>query len=530
VDLSHVETLPELLKNAASVFGPEAAVQWAGGALTAWSYQEVHDRAMQGAAYLADLGLKPGSPVVLMIESGPDWVAAFFAVQAAGGVAVPLPEWTAPEMVAAVERRLNGCRVIVGNRTPADFSEFPAIEPIPVENLFKGSDRLNCPVPRAASEPALLAFTSGTTQQPKVVVLSHSNLLADVRSVTAIRSGGPGDVMLSLLPLSHLFGLTAGLLVPLSVGARIVYVRSPLPNRIFESIRNDGVTHALAVPALVEGLFQEAWFESAGSAGSKDRRDWHVLEAMLCETGGRERLQASLRGVVGDTFETLIVGAAALRLGVAEILDLLGICTISGYGLTEAGPIVSLGVVGDCPPGSVGRPLPGVDVRLGQNDEIQVRGPNVMIGYLDDPDLTASVLTDGWLRTGDRGRIEPDGSLRIIGRLKEAIVSASGETVNPEEMELSYRHDLFSEVCVAGIPDEAGNDVPVLFVVPVDLETTSEAVEPVFWRLRAKAPSRLRPERVVLWREALPRTALGKVRRGELIRRLVGGTKGNEFQ
>jgi long-chain acyl-CoA synthetase len=225
-----------------------------------------------------------------------------------------------------------------------------------------------------------------------------------------------------------------------------------------------------------------------------------------------QQIRAGVRDRLGDSFRSFIVGGAAVDPDLIDLLDLIGIRTEIGYGLTEASPIVTFGSGRECPRGSVGRPLPGVDVKVDDNGEVLVRGPNVMKGYHKNAKANRVAFDDGWLRTGDIGRLDESGFLFIIGRLKEAIVTAAGETIYPAEIEPYYASPLFAEHCVAGLRDREGNDIPVLFVVPSSSDTTAAKLESVFKDLRAAAPATFRVERMVLLDAALPRTATGTVR------------------
>ncbi|HMF11103.1 MAG TPA: class I adenylate-forming enzyme family protein, partial [Gemmataceae bacterium] len=196
-----------------------------------------------------------------------------------------------------------------------------------------------------------------------------------------------------------------------------------------------------------------------------------------------------------------------------------------GYGLTEASPIVSAGLASECPPGSSGRPLPGVEVRIGDDREILIRGSNVMRGYYRDADSTAAALKDGWLHTGDHGRLDADGFLFVTGRLKEALVTAAGETLYPEDVEPYYASPLFAEHCVTGLPGPHGNDVPTLFVVPAAPDAGEKELRRALDDLRAAAPPRFRVAGMVRVDGPLPRTALGKVRRRFLAQQIQ--TRGN---
>jgi long-chain acyl-CoA synthetase len=306
----------------------------------------------------------------------------------------------------------------------------------------------------------------------------------------------------------------------------VVYAPSLLPHRLLAALRDERITHALAVPALLEVVYQEVVDELV-EAGVLDpaRRHQSLAETVrrLREMDAAElgQMRASIRERIGPTFQTLVIGGAALDPAWAHVAA-VGLRLEVGYGLTEAGPIVSAALASESPPGSAGRPLPGVEVRVAEDHEILVRGPNVMRGYFRDRDGTAQALRDGWLHTGDHGHLDADGFLFITGRLKEALVTAAGETLYPEEVEPYYDSPLFAERCVAGLPGPDGNDLPTLFAVPASAGVAEEELRRAFEELRAAAPPRLRLAHLVCVPDPLPRTAVGKVRRravGELFRK-----------
>jgi long-chain acyl-CoA synthetase len=282
----------------------------------------------------------------------------------------------------------------------------------------------------------------------------------------------------------------------------------------------------MAVPALLGCLYAEIVADLAESGVIKEERrnqkPSEIASHMRSQLGAEslEEIRRCVRSRIGPDFRTVIVGGAAADPAMIDILDAVGIRMEVGYGLTEASPIVSVGLGRACPPGSVGRAIPGVEVRIGANEEILVCGPNVMKGYWRDAEATASAFENGWLRTGDRGHLDEDGFLFVTGRLKEVLVTDTGETIHPEEFEQCYQSPIFAELCVAGVSGGNGNDLPVLFVVPASPAISESEIEATFAKLRAAAPSRLRIKSVVRIQNPLPRTATGKVRRVVLAQQI----------
>ena len=526
--IRNLESLSDLVREAALEFGAARALQTAASADAGLSYAQLLEYAERGASHLHRLNIARGDRVLLAVSPRPEWAAAFFAILRAGLVVVPVPVNTPPRSAAAIARSA-GIRAVIFCESSKELARATdGSTRIPIDEFVTEPAQRADPVATKREDLALLAFTSGSTRQPQAVELTHHNLLSNLDAVLQVRCVGPGDALLSMLPPAHLFELTGGLLGPLACGARIVYAQSPLPNRLVEALAQHDITHALCVPALVELLYEEvvAQLIDAGLLDTKRRGQTPAVTAEVLQSelddAELERLRAGVRSRIGLAFRTLIVGGAAADPTMAAIVRTFGIRMEVGYGLTEASPIVSIGFAKDCPLGSVGRPLPGVEVRIGRDDEILVRGESVMRGYLGDEAATAQALEDGWLHTGDRGRLDHRGFLFVTGRIKEAMVTPAGETIFPEEVEPYYSDPLFDELCVTGLPGKNGNDLPTLFLVPSSTDLEDQTIEERFASLRASAPPRCRVERWIRLARPLPRTATGKIRRRFLARESTG--------
>jgi long-chain acyl-CoA synthetase len=275
------------------------------------------------------------------------------------------------------------------------------------------------------------------------------------------------------------------------------------------------------VPALFDALVDEL-FDRLATKGIVDpgcrRGPPAELAASLSgmDPPALARVRDAVRMELGPSFRTVVIGGAAASPAWADVLTAVGIDLDLGYGLTEAGPVVALGRAAECPPGSVGRPLPGVRVRIADDGEVLVSSDAIMQGYAGDASATARAFEGRWLRTGDRGRLDDDGFLFITGRLKDAMVTSSGETIYPDEIEPWYSSPLFAELAVVPLPGPDGNDRPVLVVVPSDPSSGIVTMKRAMAALRAAAPARLRVAGVVSRAEPLPRTAVGKIRRQAL--------------
>jgi long-chain acyl-CoA synthetase len=517
--------LPDIARSGAARFGSLPALHRAeaagSGGLT---YEELWNAIRAGADNLRRNGLVDGDRVLLTAPPGPEWVAALLAILEANLVAVPLPPGFSADSIRAVAKHAEARTAVA-----APGVAVPAERVIDIRGLLAPSTPHVTWERPTSADTALLVFTSGSTSNPRAVELTHGSILADLQSIRDVRSATPADAFLSMLPPTHLFELLCGTLGPLACGARVVYPGAILPNRLVDALRVERITQAMAVPALLAalGLDLRDSLESAGetwapAAGAQPAE----LAAWIAKASEAEiaTLRIAARARLGDALKSLFVGGAALDAAWARILGAVGVRLEVGYGLTEASPVVTLGVAGECPPGSVGRELPGIQVKIAPGGEILVRGPNVMRGYFRDPQATASALVDGWLHTGDRGRLDESGNLFIEGRLKEAMVAATGETIYPDEIEPCYASPQFAEWCVVPARAADGNDVPTLVVVAKDPGAPDDAILAEAARLRAAAESRLRVAAVRRIAGPLPRTATAKVRRRALGESLGGAS------
>jgi long-chain acyl-CoA synthetase len=516
----HLTTLTDIIRTGADRFPDRIALE-SSAAPHALTYRQLWDYARRGALALRQRGLDRGDRVLLVSPAGPDWLLAFFSIEQAGLVAVPIPDSIGAPLVAAVAAHTQARVCLCGPEHEGLSRALAWVPCITMPELLAETVGTWDQQDHAPEHPAVLAFTSGSTARPRAVALSHANLIANLRALLAARRTDAAETILSMLPPAHLYELVVGQLAPLVVGGRIVYAGPLLPNRLVNALREHEVTRALAVPALLEALCREvlSGLVERGAVRPACLHGSAVGIAMKLRQFGapeRERLRTAVRERIGDSFRAVGLGGAALGPGWPEVLALLGIGLDVGYGLTEAGPLVSLGWATDCPPGSVGRPLPGVVVRIDPRGEIHVRSDAVMQGYFGDAAGTAAALEDGWLRTGDRGYLDPEGFLYIAGRLKEAMVTAAGDTLHPEEVEPYYASRLFAEHCVVPLRGPDGNDVPALVVVPRQPQGTESDIYREFGELRAAAPARYRITTMVCRTEPLPRTLLGKLKRREL--------------
>ncbi|MFA6169517.1 MAG: AMP-binding protein [Candidatus Margulisiibacteriota bacterium] len=484
-------------------------------------------------SHLLSLGLVRGDRVVIMAENRPEWPIAYLAVTTLGGIVVPIDAVLKPEEVAAL---LADCRpkfALVSQKiSAAHQGTFAGLHLILMERIFD--------LPAAAAperpvlsgdDPASIVYTSGTTGSPKGIVLTHRNFCSNADSVASLFKITTSDNMLSVLPLSHTFEMTAGFLAPFSRGCCVTYADSLKSNILLKIMQETGITIMCGVPLLYQ-IFYEGILRQAEESGK--RRLFELLfklSAFFNDSIGIN-LGRIIFGMVhrkfGGKVRFFASGGAAISPELVRNFSLMGFTILQGYGLTETAPIATVNTFAANRLGSVGKPIPGVQVRIDGKEgpgEILISGPNVMKGYYNRPDLTREVLAGNWLKTGDVGYYDQDGFLFITGRVKEIIVTGSGINVYPEELEnrLNKLPGVL-ESCVIGQKIREGirkeTELVVGVVVPKE-EISDDEIRRQVNELNKQLAEFKRIARLIIRRRELPKTRLMKIKRLEIKKELA---------
>lgn len=507
-----------------------------------FSYRDVKRAAEAVARFLAAQGIRAGDRVVLASESRPEWGMSYFGIVLAGATVIPIDVDLSATEVANIGRAASAKGVVASEKMRKKLADTELAAPVwSFETIFAEahllpSDRALA-VKRAPEDIASIIFTSGTTGSPKGVMLSDRNFTALTARIAALFDLHRGDALLSVLPLHHTFEFSAGFLLPFSSGASITYLEERTPELLQRAFRETPVTAMVGVPAVWESLHRRIMTDTSARG--------RVFEAIV---NGLIRLNRMLRdktpwnvgrwvfqpahAALGGRIRMMVSGGAPLSPSIYRDLRGLGFSVHEGYGLTEAAPVLTVGWPGDkTPPGSVGWPLPGIDVRISLPDErgvgeVIARGPTIMSGYLDDPSSTASTIRNGWLHTGDLGRLDEEGHLFIVGRSKDVIIDTSGKNVYPDEIEELYAGcPLVKELSVVGIPAEQGTGERVAALVVPDYEAEAaqadglsaeqvrERIREHFREVGSKLPFARRVKLLHLWEKELPRTSTRKIKR-----------------
>jgi long-chain acyl-CoA synthetase len=479
MDYQALRSLPEMFfQQTARLGGKPFLWRKLDGVYRSLSYGDVGHQTSLLARGLIDLGVAPGDRIALVAENRPEWLIADHAIMAAGGITVPAFTTNTPADHTHVLTHSGAAGAIISGKAiakrflpaalespelrfiismePLDLVQEPPVQVLGWSQvLAQGARREEQePLERIArlqrGDPCCFIYTSGTGGTPKGVVLTHGSILCNLRGCYhLLEDFSLGDeVFLSFLPLSHSYEHTAGQFLPVSLGAQIYYAESI--DRLLDNLAEARPTLMLAVPRFYEVMhqritratekaspFRRRLFDQAVALGRQRYEQPRSLSlAQRLQDGIVDRLvRAKVRQRFGGRLKAMISGGAALNTEIGLFFTALGVRLLQGYGQTETSPIVSVNLPRKVKLHTVGPPLRGIEVQIAADGEILVRGEAVMHGYWRDSAATAAAIRDGWLHTGDIGRIDEDGYLQITDRKKDIIVLSGGDNVSPARIE-----------------------------------------------------------------------------------------------
>lgn len=559
-----MDTIVALIEQSCKKFDARAAfLQRVDGVWRETTYRSLSQVSEGIAAGLLQSGFQPGDHAALLASSSPQWVMAYLGILKACGVVVPIDkELRSVELghilthsearvlfvdrdnlkkVLALTEALPSLERIVTLASPAE-SAFPVgssaeasisscsnhnrraqtIQPLS-EFL---AETVISQISRQPHDTALIIYTSGTTGRSKGAMLSHANIVSNIRSTAAHLRMDETVHTLSFLPINHVFEQVCGIMLPLSLGGKVSFCESL--KKLGENLAEVKPTFFVGVPAVYRMLLDRVM---------KNIKEDTVSRFLFSMPLSRPLVAAKVRKRLGSG-TIFVSGGAALDPGITAGIDKLGITIVQGYGITETSPVIAAESPGSRRLGTVGRILAGIEMRIDSpNDEqvgeILIKGPNVMQGYFKDPRATAEALVAGWYRTGDLGRLDADGFLSICGRLKNLIVTANGRNVYPEEVESEIlKSPYVAEVVV--YPHRTGPVTEeILAMIYPNQEALAEYAakqgKPDFTAaeveklLRAEVShcceqlaAYKRIKRIIVRREEFPKTTTGKIKRFEV--------------
>ena len=530
-----METLNDILEESAARFGDKTALLIKPGFRTReWSYRDLEAIVPRVARHLADNGVKRGDRVITFGVNRPEYGIAILAALRVGAIIVPLDVNSTADFVEKIVRRTRASAVFVTAQT----KERAGALGLPVHEMEVLPDRARTlvPLPKSDVAPDDLAevmFTSGTTGEPKGTMLTHRNLLSSAIAATKIFPIGPSQRLLSFIPLSHIFEQGPGFLCVLVAGASVVYPTSRQPAVIRRTFKERKVSMILITPAAVRSLFiaieRKAEQDGRGELFARLRRIARRLPLPL-----RRILFITVHKQFGGRFRYIVSGGAALDPAIGEAWRELGVDVLQGYGLSETSPALTFNRLDRNRFGSVGVPVPFVEIKIAEDGEVLAKGPNIFKGYWENEEATRAALDGEWFHTGDLGKFDEDGFLWLHGRKKDMIALPDGLKVYPEDIENLIANDpRIQAIATAQRPTLAvvvgleRADEPMhvhaVFVEPKDPAVVAHIVRDT----NTKVSGAQQIRGWTIWPEdTFPTTPTQKVKKREVIERIL--TMGKE--
>jgi long-chain acyl-CoA synthetase len=480
-----------------------------------WTYGQVADNAWRLAEELQGRNIRSGDRVVLWGEDSAEWVISFLACVLCGAVIIPMDRAASLEFVQRVCRQVEPRLCIRSREQPRIDSLLPFLEFESFPELLLVHSKPQITSPDLKSEDTVeIVFTSGTTAEPKGVVLSHKNILANLnpleqeisrylkyeRIVHPLR-------FLNLLPLSHVFGQFLGIFIPQILGGTVVFQNTLNPSEIIRTLKKERISVLVTVPRIMETL-QNKIERDLESAGRLDRFRHQFDQAEGTHFLRRWWIFRKIHRQFGWKFWAFISGGASLKSETEQFWGRLGFAVIQGYGLTETTSLISLNHPFSIGKGSIGKVLPGREIKLAPDGEILVRGESIAENYYQGRELKPVGGEEGWFHTGDIGALDPQGNLYFKGRRKNLIVNPEGMNIYPEDLEMALRRQPEIRDCVVLGFTRGGNAEPCAVLV---LRKKEQDPEAVVRRANASLAEFQRMRRWLVWPDDdFPRTSTQK--------------------
>lgn len=562
-----IEDLKDMLKKSGEMYGNEVAYKLKTeipGEYKIITHKEARENINYLGTALIKMGLK-GKRIAVISENRYEWGLSYLAIACGTGIVVPLDK-SLPEneLESLIERSSveaiifsNKYTEILKNIKKKSIGKLKHLISMDLEENEDGVYSLKLLLEKGkrlieegnttyidakidADSMGIMLFTSGTTAMSKAVMLSHKNICSNIMGIAKVLKVSKEDVLLSFLPLHHVFECTAGFLYPLYVGASVVYCDGI--RHIQSNLQEYHVTAMISVPILYENMYKRLMKSIEKQGKMEDvQKGIKISQALLkLHIDVRRKIFKEIHEQLGGKVRLFISGAAALDLEVERGYNALGIRIAQGYGLTETSPVVAAGSDFEYKEGAIGKPLPGIKVKINKPDEdgvgeLMVKGPSVMLGYYENEEETKKVLKDGWFHTGDLAKIDKEGYIFISGRKKSVIVLKNGKNVFPEELEnLINKIEGVKESFVYGKPENGNEiDLKVCTKIVYDSEimeemykiTTEDEIHKFFVNkikeINKTMPTYKYIREISITTEELIKTTTAKVKRHEEMKKVL---------
>ncbi len=517
-DLEEKDTVSYYVHALVNLYANKTAIIWRSGyRRQLFSHRDLYNDTRRVVTLLHSMGIRKGDRVCVWAYNSPVWVEFFLGCSISGIILVPIDFHSGPEFASFIIRKVGAKTVLLSRFKDVDepipklyMEDFSAIlkntEPIPLSQL-----------PQIEPEDLLeIVFTSGTTGDPKGVMITNRNLVTNIRSMRNMMPLDDSYRFLSMIPLSHMLEQVVGMLNPLRFGASLVYTRTRKPSEFIKCIKKYRVTTLVTVPLFLDSV------KNTILRKARERRLDVVLERMLTITirfplGIRKMLWFFLRRGIGRDLRFFISGGARLFESTEDFWNALGIKVLQGYGLTEASPVVSCNVLGQHKARTVGKVVPGVEIRRAEDGELLIRGPNITRGYYQNEEATKAAFKESWYKTGDIGELDGDGFLVLKGRKKDMILTGTGFNIFPQDIEMVLNGlPSVKESCVLAIEEEGMTKIHAAIISE---PSGTDTIEQILRMANEKLDSYHRIHAAAFWPAGeFPKTPSLKIKRHEVAK------------
>jgi long-chain acyl-CoA synthetase len=517
-------TIPSIFQSSVEKNKDRVTFNYFDGSWKTMTYEEFFLLSNSIASFLISNGLNKGDRIAIVSENRPEWCAAYMAILMCGGIAVPIDMQLGSDEIRNLLIDSETKITFYSSKTEANVLK--AVEGTDIKKINLDTTSFThltihpfTHSPVSPDDIASIIYTSGTTGKPKGVMLTHQNFCSDADAVIQAKVVTHDDNVLSILPLHHTYPFMCTFIVPVFIGATITFAPGLKAADLISAIKDRDVTIVVSVPRLLEMI------RNGIVSKIKEKKLFSGIVLWMMKLCGMVRIKLDIN--IGKALFKSIhknfgrlkffaSGGARLEPSIMKDLEALGFTVLEGYGLTETSPVITFNPPEKRKPGSAGRPLPDVEIKVSDDGEIMVKGHMVMKGYYKNQAATDDAIRDGWLLTGDTGYLDKDGYLFITGRKKEIIVLSSGKNIYPEDVEVFYASiPLIKEICITEMQGQ------LHAVIVPDFEYAKRSLignisEALKWEINAvsmKLPEYMRIKGYTMLAGPLPRTPLGKLRR-----------------
>ena len=473
-----------------------------------YTYQEVYDLSQKFACFLKKNNVKKGDRIIVWSYNGIEYAVILLGAFLEGVIVVPADLRSNIDFVHKIQQQVNA-KIIFQTRYKQKLKRGKTILIEQVMDILSQIKKEKDSAVIEGNDIAEIIYTSGTTGKPKGVILTHKNLVSNINALNSIEKVDSGFRFLSILPLSHVFEQMIGFFIPLSNKSAIVYIKYLKSSVLFEAFNKEKITNSVMVPRILQ-LFYSGILKKVKDENKQERFNFMLGFSEKLPFGLRKILFRKIHKKFGNRINYFMCGGAPLDKELERFYNAAGFLILQGYGLTETSPVLTANTSKDKRLDSVGKPVPGVEIKVDKNREILAKGDSITQGYFNNPEKTKELFKKSWLRTGDIGYLDKDGFLHLKGRQKDIILTSAGMNIYPEDLEsVINKIESVRDSCVIGIETMKGEEIHAVLLM-----TKKAGAKEIISKSNKMLDSSQKIQNYTIWPyEDFPRTTTLKIKK-----------------